>query len=60
MLAQKFILKSKDIVYASPTKLVRWNRIISLLLPQTDLFKSYSPLIQDGFSSSMYRPDARK
>jgi polysaccharide biosynthesis/export protein len=59
ILGQKFTIKPKDIVYASPTALVQWNRIISLLLPQTDLFKSYSPLIQDGFDSTMYRPDPR-
>ena len=45
---RKFKLLAKDIVYIPPTKLVKWNRVISLLLPQTDLFNSYNPIIQDG------------
>ena len=45
---KKFMLQSKDIIFIPPTKIVKWNRTISLLLPQTDLFKSYNPIIQDG------------
>ena len=45
---RKFMLQSKDIVFVPPTEIVKWNRTISLLLPQTDLFKSYNPIIQDG------------
>ena len=54
VLGKKFIVKPKDIVFIPPTKLVKWNRVISLLLPQTDLFKSYNPIIQEGakFESS--------
>jgi len=48
VLGKKFILKPKDIVFIPPTKLVKWNRVISLLLPQTDLFKSYNPIINNG------------
>ena len=48
VLGKKFLLKPKDIVFIPPTKLVKWNRVISLLLPQTDLFTSYNPIIQDG------------
>ena len=47
---RKFKLLPKDIIYVPPTKLVKWNRVISLLLPQTDLFNSYNPIIQDGVS----------
>ena len=47
-LGKKFMLKPKDIIYIPPTKLVKLNRVISLLLPQTDLFKSYNPIIQEG------------
>ncbi|MDC3026184.1 polysaccharide biosynthesis/export family protein [Candidatus Pelagibacter sp.] len=44
----KFMLQSKDIVFVPPTEIVKWNRTISLLLPQTDLFSSYNPIIQSG------------
>ena len=45
---RKFMLQSKDIVFVPPTEIVKWNRVISLLLPQTDLFNSYNPIIQNG------------
>ena len=45
---RKFMLQSKDIVFVPPTEIVKWNRTISLLLPQTDLFKSYNPIVQEG------------
>ena len=45
---RKFKLRSKDIVFIPPSRIVKWNRTISLLLPQTDLFKSYNPIIQRG------------
>ncbi|MAV55930.1 MAG: hypothetical protein CMI79_00125 [Candidatus Pelagibacter sp.] len=45
---KKFILHPKDIVFIPPAPIVKWNRTISLLLPQTDLFTSYNPIIQDG------------
>ena len=45
---RKFLLQSKDIVFVPPTEIVKWNRTISLLLPQTDLFSSYNPIIQSG------------
>jgi len=32
--------------------LVKWNRVISLLLPQTNLFKSYNPIIQNGLDAN--------
>ena len=52
ILGKRFKLQSKDIVFMPPTKLVQWNRIISLLTPQTELFTSYNPIIQDGLKSS--------
>ena len=45
---RKFILQAKDIIFIPPTQIVKWNRTISLLLPQTDLFNSYNPIIQSG------------
>jgi polysaccharide export outer membrane protein len=47
----KFLLKPKDIVFIPPTEIVKWNRVISLLLPQTDLFKSYNPIINNGLNT---------
>ena len=45
---RKFLLQPKDIIFIPPTEIVKWNRVISLLLPQTDLFTSYNPIIQSG------------
>ena len=45
---RKFKLKERDIVFIPPTEIVKWNRTISLLLPQTNLFKSYQPIINNG------------
>ena len=45
---RKFLLHERDIVFIPPTNIVKWNRTISLLLPQTNLFNSYNPIIQDG------------
>ena len=52
VLGKRFILHPKDIVFIPPTALVKWNRVISLLTPQTDLFSSYNPIIQEGVKSS--------
>ena len=48
IVGRKFNLHPKDIVFIPPSPIVKWNRAISLLLPQTDLFNSYNPIIQDG------------
>ena len=48
IVGSKFLLKSKDIIFIPPAPIVRWNRIISLMIPQTDLFNSYNPIIQNG------------
>jgi len=52
ILGKRFKLQSKDIVFIPATRLVKWNRVISLLTPQTELFTSYNPIIQDGFKAS--------
>ena len=49
---KKFLLKPKDIVIIPAKPIVKWNRAISLLLPQTDLFNSYNPIIQTGVKSN--------
>ena len=49
---RKFLLNKRDIIYIPPSDLVKWNRVISLLLPQTNLFKSYNPIIQSGLSAN--------
>tara|TARA_Y100000768_G_scaffold51762_1_gene33962 strand:+ start:1426 stop:2553 length:1128 start_codon:yes stop_codon:yes gene_type:complete len=48
---KKFLLKERDIVFIPPTEIVKWNRTISLLLPQTNLFKSYQPIINNGLQT---------
>ena len=53
---RKFMLQSKDIVFVPPTEIVKWNRTISLLLPQTDLFKSYNPIINNGLQTYREEP----
>ena len=45
---KKFKIKKGDIIFIPPAEIVKWNRTISLLLPQTDLFKSYNPIINNG------------
>ena len=48
---RKFLLQEGDIVFIPPTEIVKWNRVISLLLPQTNLFKSYNPIINNGLEA---------
>ena len=44
---KKFKVKKGDIVFIPPAEITKWNRTISLLLPQTNLFKSYNPIINN-------------
>ena len=45
---KKFKIKKGDIIFIPPAPITKWNRTISLLLPQTNLFKSYNPIINNG------------
>jgi protein involved in polysaccharide export with SLBB domain len=45
---KKFKIKKGDIIFVPPAEITKWNRTISLLLPQTNLFKSYNPIINNG------------
>ena len=47
---KKFKVKKGDIIFIPPTEIVRWNRTISLLLPQTNLFNSYNPIIKNNLN----------
>ena len=49
--ARNFYLKPRDIVFMPAKRIVKWNRIVSLLTPSTDLFKAYNPVIQEGVAS---------
>jgi polysaccharide biosynthesis/export protein len=51
IVGRKFKLQANDIVFVPPTEIVKWNRTISLLLPQTNLFKSYNPIINNGLQT---------
>jgi polysaccharide export outer membrane protein len=44
-LAEGFELKSRDVVFVDPSQLVRWNRVISLLVPTAALANSTSSAI---------------
>jgi len=45
---KKFKVKRGDIIFVPPAEITKWNRTISLLLPQTNLFKSYNPITNNG------------
>ena len=45
---KKFKIKKGDIIFIPPTEIVKWNRTISLLLPQTNLFNSYNPIVRNN------------
>ena len=49
--ARNFHLKPNDIVFMPAKGIVKWNRIVSLLTPSTDLFKAYNPLVRSGVAS---------
>jgi polysaccharide export outer membrane protein len=46
---KRFKIKKGDIIFVPPSEIVKWNRAISLLIPQTNLFSSYTPVVKNGF-----------
>ena len=50
--ARNFYLKPRDIVFMPAKGIAKWNRVVSLLTPSTDLFKAYNPVIQTGIRST--------
>ena len=53
---KKFKVKQGDIIFIPPAEITKWNRTISLLLPQTNLFKSYNPIINNGLQTYREEP----
>jgi len=53
---KKFKIKKGDIIFVPPAEITKWNRTISLLLPQTNLFKSYNPIINNGLRTYREEP----
>ena len=46
LLANNFNLIAGDVVFISPAPIVRWNRVISLITPQSGIFTTYRDINQ--------------
>jgi len=44
--ANKFNLLPQDVIFVSPSDIVRWNRVISLITPQSGIFTTYKDINQ--------------
>lgn len=44
LLAERFVMKPRDVVYVDAADIVRWNRVISLLLPTTNYLRDLQNL----------------
>lgn len=44
LLANKFNLLAGDVIFISPSPIVRWNRVISLITPQSGIFTTYKDI----------------
>lgn len=51
VMADRFALQPRDIVYVDAGTLVRWNRVLNLLLPTTGIFTSIPTIITDSKSA---------
>ena len=47
IVANKFYILPNDIVYIPSTRLVEWNKVISLLTPSENLFSTYKPYLKE-------------
>lgn len=45
---KKFRVQKGDIIFIPPAEITKWNRTISLLIPQTNLFNSYRPIVKNN------------
>jgi len=45
--ANNFNLLPQDVVFISPSAIVRWNRVISLITPQSGIFSTYKTISTD-------------
>ena len=45
---KKFKVKKGDIIFIPPAEITKWNRTISLLVPQTNLFNTYRPIVKNN------------
>lgn len=46
LLANNFNLIAGDVVFISPAPIVRWNRVISLITPQSGIFTTYGDITE--------------
>ena len=46
--ANNFYILPNDIIFIPSTRLVEWNKVISLLTPSETLFKTYKPYIKEN------------
>ena len=50
-MADGFALRPKDVVYVDPVQLVRWNRVLNLILPTATTWTSYRGVVTPTSSS---------
>ena len=56
LLANKFNMLPGDVVFVSPSSIVRWNRVISLITPQSGIFTTYrdvNSVLESEFESGI-------